>query len=70
MKIDKKLPLPTRSSYPFEAMKVGDSFLVEPTKNKRYKANARSAAYVYQRKHNKKFATRDTGKGVRVWRTA
>lgn len=64
VKIDKKVPMPMRSHarYPWEQMKVGDSFYVpEPGK--------RSGFYSIAARHGYKVAVRNDGEGVRVWRT-
>lgn len=67
--IDRKMPLPAlRSRYPFDEIKVGESFFAPKLK--------RSSVWSYlsgmQRKTNKRFAcrtlTEDGVEGVRVWR--
>lgn len=70
-KIEKgvKVPKIARSGrplkYPFDVMKVGDSFVCradDPT--------MRSAAMQYGKRHSKQFITRATDDGLRCWRTA
>ena len=72
-KISKRVPLPSESGcgegvarYPFEAMKVGDSFLVPHSLGESVKA----ACCSYGRRRGKKFVSRKVGNGRRVWRSA
>jgi len=63
--IDSNVPMPTR--YPFDKMKVGDSFLVPSDVTRQAVA---VAATRYGRKHNMKFSTRQLKDGgFRCWRT-
>lgn len=70
--IEKGIPAPKQyekySSYPFEAMKVGDSFLVPKAEIQK----VREAASHYAKRHNQKvkFMTRSQHDGIRVWRIA
>lgn len=70
-KIEKGIPLKQRRSYPFEEMEVGDSFFVgfEEGNPNNVRAAVYSSASSYGSRHNKRFATRIQGDGVRVWRT-
>lgn len=67
-KIDKNVPIPGRlgrhAKYPFEQMRVGDSFEVP----KSQESGMRAAASQYGKQHNVKFATRATKNGRRCWR--
>jgi hypothetical protein len=66
IKIEKNIAVPT-SSYPFDQMEVGDSFVViDQTKI----AGARVAAYNCGMRKEKKFASRRVTEGVRIWRIA
>jgi hypothetical protein len=63
--IDKAIPLPSR--FPFEQMKVGDSFAIPPDVQR---TTASVAATRYGNKTNKKFITRKMPDGsYRCWRT-
>ncbi len=68
MKIDKNIEMPMYKNkrYPFDELKVGDSFLVDTiTKTSQF-----SSFVSYARlKTGKKFVTRAVEGGVRVWRT-
>jgi hypothetical protein len=68
--VESSVPLPDdrqRLKYPFDDMDVGDSFLLtDPSMVK----NARSAAWMYSRRHGMKFSCRKVEGGWRVWRTA
>jgi len=68
--VESSVPLPDdrqRLKYPFDDMDVGDSFLLtDPSMVK----NARSAAWMYSRRHGMKFSCRKVEDGWRVWRTA
>jgi len=68
--VESNVPLPDdhpRLKYPFDDMNVGDSFLL--TDHSMVK-NARSAAWMYSRRHGMKFSCRKVEDGWRVWRTA
>jgi len=62
-KIEKGVPF-AKKGYPFGEMEVGDSFLADAALLERL----RSAASMFGKDHNKKFATRQVPEGVRVWR--
>ena len=66
--IDKDVPIPSkgRTKYPLGEMNVGDSFLVNKGAEKT--SSLRMTVSIYGKKHNKKFTTRTTPDGVRVWR--
>lgn len=68
LKIEKRVPIPrpTRQSYPFESMEVGDSFFVE---NGSYNNVNSSAVHWARKRKGVKFLTRDVSGGVRCWRT-
>jgi hypothetical protein len=69
IKIDKNIAFPTtaRTSYPFDEMEVGDSFVViDQAKFE----GARVAAYNHGVRKEKKFASRRVTEGVRIWRIA
>lgn len=67
--IDKGIPIPARrrggkrQSYPFDLMKVGDSFFFAGSGS-----SVEAAASQYGKKHGMKFAARYVDGGVRVWR--
>jgi hypothetical protein len=69
-KIEKGIKIPKNSKgvglkYPFDKLKVGDSFAVgidEMDKAKR-------TAYLYARRHGIKIETRAIEGGARIWRT-
>lgn len=72
--IESNIPIPSKRNgygkYPFDEMKVGDSFLLEESNKVTMKA-LRSYAYSYAKKHMKeaKFAVRNTEDNqLRVWR--
>lgn len=74
-KIEKNIPLPTKTSrsiYPFSIMEVGDSFLVSCTNKlelESYRQRISITIWRYvQKNQDKKFQTKTTEKGVRVWR--
>lgn len=66
--IEKKIPVPGSplSIYPFKQMEVGDSFLVP--------GNNRTAVSVAMTRTalgtTKKFTSRKTAEGIRVWRVS
>ena len=71
VKIEKNVPVPERYSrssakYPWNTMEVGDSFLSHVSKI----ACLVSARAQAERKTGRKFITRTTPEGVRVWRVA
>ncbi len=72
-KIEKSVPIPRLKRYPFDELKVSDSFLAkledgEPIK--RLRSNINSAVYSHNKKQNgKKFCARSVDGGMRVWRT-
>ena len=72
--IEKGIPLPDKNTqYPFNAMEVGDSFLVKCAVNEmpRVKNSLFSAIRKFSIKHKSKskFASRRVDGGIRVWRT-
>lgn len=64
--LEKNIPLPGPSKYPFATMEVGDSFAVKG--DEAFKA--RASAYQYGRRFNQKYSVRKNGVGYRIWRTA
>ena len=75
-KIEKGIPIPEKrtrmggSIYPFDKMKVGDSFhLGDKARNYGEAHTVMIKAYLYGRYHNKKFSVRKVEDGYRVWRT-
>ena len=71
IKIESGVPLPTRhgsvSNFPFQLMKVGDSFLVGHDR----KYAAKNALGTFKKRQPScRFATRTTDDGFRIWRTA
>ena len=76
-KIDTKIPIPSirnkNGRYPFDTLKVGDSFFV-PAEGANVVA-VRSAAYMYAKSHldykvTARLVEEDGVKGVRIWRVA
>lgn len=74
IEINKNVPIPNFTPeaknriYPFNTMKVGDSFFVKGKK----RATIRAAAYSYKNYNQKtdfNFIIRDEKGGLRVWRT-
>ena len=61
--VEKTEPRGGKLKYPWDQMEVGDSILI--TENIHA---ARCAAVNYGRYHGKKFSTRKTGGGLRIWR--
>lgn len=69
-KIEKGVPVPPLcveriSKYPFKEMEIGDSFEVN---EKIEFSRARNSASVYNAKSGRKFVTRKTENGGRIWR--
>lgn len=65
-KIDSDVPYTShlgKLKYPFEDMKVGDSFLIKGN----YMKVASSASW-YGKRHQQKFSVRRTEEGYRCWR--
>ena len=70
IEIDKHLPPPPPTEgrprrYPFPDMAVGDSFLITDADMIK---NARSAAWMYSKRHGGRFSCRKVPEGWRVWR--
>lgn len=70
VKIEKGIPIPGKCvgghpEYPWLEMKVGDSFLHRSDKPSSVSGQASMAGNRYRRK----FCTRKTTKGYRIWRT-
>jgi hypothetical protein len=53
--------------YPFADMRIGDSFLI---KDEDLVKNARSAAWMFGRRHGQEYSCRRVAEGWRVWRLA
>lgn len=68
--VDSGIPIPAdaqREKYPFPVMQIGDSFLLPDVESAK---NARSAAWMYSKRHGTKFSCRRVEDGWRVWRVA
>lgn len=67
--IDKgvSMPVPRGRCWPFAHMEIGDSFLAPPDIRR---DNLSATVNRYAVRLRRKFATRQTAEGVRVWRTA
>lgn len=68
--VDTNVPIPAeamRERYPFPVMAVGDSFLLPDAEAAK---NARSAAWMFSKRHGTKFSCRRVPEGWRVWRVA
>ena len=74
LKVETGIPLPVDGKgrprvYPWGKMNVGDCFLIECKHTNIKKLNtAKSAAFVYGKRHQMKFATRKVPEGLRIWR--
>ena len=69
IKIEKNVPFIGRANngkFPFYKMEIGDSFSVGLDN----RLSLRSMASTYGRKNGKKFITRQSDDGIRVWRIA
>lgn len=67
IKIERNVPMPetrTNNKYPWDKMKVGDSFETDIEARSMYPTAIRAGA-----KLGKKFVVRTSDKGCRVWRT-
>ena len=70
MDVDEEVPIPDRQKYPFAKMKVGDSFLLTYSPDRKAMAmRVRGAASQISRRYTMRFAIRIVPNGVRVWRT-
>lgn len=71
--IRKDIPFPESTGrgrpakYPFAEMAVGDCYEV---KDQEQFTRAAKAAFRYGARHGKKFSTRTTNEGLRIWRIA
>lgn len=69
MIIEKNVPVPTarsaRAKYPFKEMDVGDSVLIPDESKAKAAVNA---AFMVGTRDGKKFTSRSTPEGVRIWR--
>lgn len=75
--IDRTVPIPTtrripkksyQNRYPFDKMKIGDSFFIAVKKESEIHS-IRTSAYLYSYRHeNFRITTRTTKSGVRIWR--
>lgn len=65
-KIEKNVPQPSRSKYPFMDMEIGDSFLVPVGKG----PTLRSMGSRLGKETGRRFTVRVMGDGARVWRVA
>lgn len=67
-KIEKDVPLPVRSRWPWREMEIGDSvYFACPPGTPIRKFSAQVGTHMYQVR-NRKFTRRIVGEGVRVWR--
>lgn len=75
IKIDKGIPLPSKSKYddlyPLKDMEVGDSFFIAVTDENKTNIRNRlsSAVRNYSRNKSILFSVRKVSGGIRVWRT-
>ena len=68
IKVEPDVPLPDvpeRVRYPFADMRIGDSFLI---RDESLVKNARSAAWMFGRRHGQEYSCRRVAEGWRVWR--
>ena len=77
MKIDKGIEIPNpykdKRKYPFEEMEIGDSILFCKENDRVAQGRAANRVFMW-RSHNKamknrKYITRKTKQGIRIWRT-
>ena len=77
--IDRGIPIPPRTRptsarYPFQDMQIGDSIYLPGQRVDRRKGEpfhmqkAVRYAYIYGARHGMRFAARNEGDGVRIWR--
>lgn len=72
MQIDKSFPIPASRKlrgariYPFDQMEIGDSVLIDRAKA----GSAKASAIWYGNRTGKKFITRDSDQGRRIWRVS
>lgn len=64
-KIEKGIPLPEKTKYPFEDMEVGDSFFDDTSSEAKIRGAAGLAS-----QHGHKFKVTKTPDGYRCWRIA
>ena len=67
MQVEKSIPIPTKKSYFFDRMSVGDSFFFKELSEVEC---CSSAAYSYAKTHNNgfKMTRRKVDGGYRIWR--
>lgn len=67
--VDRDIPRPAqdcRTKYPFMSLEIGESFFASAGSA----ASVRVRACIVGRERGRKFCTRKTRGGIRVWRTA
>lgn len=71
-KVEKGIPIPSRSKYPFGEMEIGDSFLIQlngdRVNNVQMKVNQAAKTYRSASRSDFKIKTRKTDEGLRVFR--
>lgn len=68
-KLENNIPAPKAHhacKYPLGTMEVGDSFVAPESEA----SKLRNASHTYGKKKGRKYVTRTTDEGVRVWRVA
>lgn len=72
--IESNIPVPASGKrtavYPYKAMGVGDSFMLQHEDSKRAFSRLAASSGSYARKNGVKFAVRKVAGGARVWRIA
>jgi hypothetical protein len=71
--VDKNIPIPRISKYPFLTMDIGDSFYIECTATDIpvWRNRLQSKVCYFRKTSNSEFniSVREWGAGIRVWRT-
>lgn len=67
-KIEKGVPVPREHwhKYPLRHMEVGDSIVLPKSESEKI----RKASHMHGVRHNRKYVTRSTDEGIRLWRVA
>jgi hypothetical protein len=69
MKIDKGVKMPSRKSYHWQDVQIGDSIFYDD-EPKATQSNPSISARSWGYANNAKFSARKEGNGVRIWRVA
>jgi len=69
LKIEKGVPIPSKSSYPFDAMEVKNSFIAGRYSPELARRITAAIAYYIKKHPEKRFTARKVDNHLRVWRT-